>query len=118
LTKSNKWDAPKDVLLVGKRLQVTSEQERTTRTYHKRNVDYWSHEIKEARSKRRRKLLDSPCPASQESNSEDTLELDVESLSIAEVKERLKELGMQTRFRKLEKLKHILRKALQDQQIS
>jgi hypothetical protein len=85
---------------------VTSEQERTTRTYHKRNVDYWSHEIKEARSKRRRKLLYSPCPASQESNSEDTL--DVESLSIAEVKERLKELGVQTRFRKLEKLKHIL----------
>lgn len=116
MTKSNKWDAPKDVLLVGKRLQVTSEQERTTRTYHKRNVDYWSHEIKEARCKRRRKLLDSPCPASQESNSEDTL--DVESPSIAEVKERLKELGVQTRFRKLEKLKHILRKALQDQQIS
>jgi hypothetical protein len=107
LTKSNKWDAPKDVLLVGKRLQVTSEQEREpTTTYHKRNVDYWSHEIKEARSKRCRKLLDSPCPASQESNSEDTL--DVESLSIAEVKERLKELGVQTRFRKLEKLKHIL----------
>ena len=101
---------------MGKQLQVTSKQERTTRTYHKRNVYYWSHEIKEARSKRRRKLLDSPCPASQESNSEDTL--DVESLSIAEVKERLKELGVQTRFRKLEKLKHILRKALQDQQIS
>ena len=94
LTKSNKWDAPKDVLLVGKRLQVTSEQERTTRTYHKRNVDYWSRDIKEARSKRRQKLLDSPCPTSQESNSDDTL--DVESLSIAEVKERLKELGVQT----------------------
>ncbi|CAB4007088.1 Hypothetical predicted protein [Paramuricea clavata] len=48
LTKSNKWDAPKDVLLVGKRLQVTSEQEQTTRTCHKRNVGYWSHDIKEA----------------------------------------------------------------------
>ncbi|CAB4036720.1 Hypothetical predicted protein [Paramuricea clavata] len=106
LTKSNKWDAPKDVLLVGKRLQVTSEQKRRTTTYHKRNVDYWSHEIREARSKRHRTLLDSPCPALQESNSEDTL--DVESLSIADVKERLKELGVQTRIRKLEKLKHIL----------
>ncbi|XP_028410462.1 uncharacterized protein LOC114533075 [Dendronephthya gigantea] len=114
LTKSNKWDAPKNVLLVGKRLQVTSEQERTTRSYYKRNIDYWSHEIKEARSKRRRKLLYSPssCPASQESNAEDTL--DVESLSIAEIKEKLKELGVQTRVRKLEKLKYILQKALQD----
>ena len=54
MNKSNKWDAPRDVLLLCKiSAQLTGEQARTTRTYHKRNADYWSSEIMEARSKRR-----------------------------------------------------------------
>ena len=53
LNKSNKWDAPRDVLLLCKRSQLTGEQARTTRTYRKRNTDYWSSEIIEERSKRR-----------------------------------------------------------------
>ncbi len=48
LTKSNKWDAPKDILLVSKRLQFTSQLEREPRAYTKRNGEYWSTEIKEA----------------------------------------------------------------------
>jgi hypothetical protein len=39
LTKSNKWDAPRDILLASKRLQVTGEQARKRRGYQKANND-------------------------------------------------------------------------------
>lgn len=112
LTKSNKWDAPKDILLVSKRLQFTSQHEREPRAYMKRNGEYWSTEIKEARSKRR-KLFDTPCPESQANNPESVL--DINGLSVLEIKQKLKELGVKTRARKLEKLQEILKRALEDQ---
>ena len=87
--------------------QLTGEQARTTRTYRKRNDDYWSSEIIEARSKRRQVLLSS-CTEYNSSNI-----LDVQSLLILEIKEKLKELGVQTRVRKLDKLRDILQKALE-----
>ena len=101
LTKSNKWDALKHILLVTKRLQVTSQHEREHRTYRKRNTEYWSTEITEKRTKRR-KLLGAPNVQTPDSN------LDIENLSIIEIKEKLKELGVQT----LEKLQDILRQEL------
>ena len=111
LTKSNKWDAPKDILLVSKRLQVNSEQERKHRIYRKANNEYWSSDIKETRSKIR-KLLLSPNPECQENNARSTP--DIQSLTIGEIKEKLKQLGVKTRARKLEKLQDILQKALKD----
>ena len=78
----------------------------------KRNGEYWSTEIKEARSKRR-KLFDTPCPESQANNPESVL--DINGLSVLEIKQKLKELGVKTRARKLEKLQEILKRALEDQ---
>ena len=83
LTKSNKWDALKDILLVNKRLQVTSKQERVRRSYNKTNSEYWSTEIKETRSKQR-KLFNAPDPELQETNSESVLA--IESLTVSEIK--------------------------------
>ena len=86
LTKSNKWDAPKDILLVSKRLQVNSEQERKHRIYRKANNEYWSSDIKETRSKIR-KLLLSPNPECQENNARSTP--DIPSLTLVKSKKNL-----------------------------
>ena len=110
LTKSNKWDAPKDILLVTKRLQITGQHERVRRGYNKSNTEYWSTEIKEARSKRR-KLSAASAVELPESNSDSVLT--IENLSAFEIKEKLKELGVQTQVGKLEKLQDILKEALQ-----
>ena len=109
LTKSNKWDAPKDILLVTKRLQVTGQHERIRRAYNKSNAEYWSTEIRESRSKRRKLSAASPVeiPDSIPENV-----LDVHDVSALEIKEKLKELGVQTRVRKLEKLQEMLKQAL------
>ena len=109
LTKSNKWDVPKDILLVTKRLQVTGQHERIRRAYNKSNAEYWSTEIRESRSKRRKLSAASPVeiPDCIPENV-----LDVHDLSALEIKEKLKELGVQTRVRKLEKLQEILKQAL------
>ena len=106
-----KWDAPKDILLVSKRLQVNSEQERKHRIYRKANNEYWSSDIKETRGNRRTLLL-SPNSECQENNARSTP--DIQSLTIGEIKEKLKQLGVKTRARKLEKLQDILQKALKD----
>ena len=110
LTKSNKWDTPKDILLVTKQLQITGQHERVRRGYNKSNTEYWSNEIKEARSKRR-KLSAASAVELTESNSDSVLT--IENLSAFEIKEKLKELGVQTRVRKLEKLQDIYLLTLQ-----
>ena len=86
LTKSNKWDAPKDILLVSKRLQVNSEQERKHRIYRKANNEYWSSDIKETRGNRRTLLL-SPNSECQENNARSTP--DIPSLTLVKSKKNL-----------------------------
>ncbi len=90
LTKSNKWDAPNDILLASKRKQITGQHERMHRQYSKSNTEYWSSEIKEARNKRR-KLLDSSNDA-EEIITESSSELDIQNLSAIEIKEKLKRI--------------------------
>ena len=51
LHRSNKWDAAKDVLLVGKRVEHLAECERTHIKYEKQNNCYWDNGIKENRAK-------------------------------------------------------------------
>ena len=57
--------------------------------------------------------LTPPCPESQANNPESVL--DINGLSVLEIKQKLKELGVKTRARKLEKLQEILKRALEDQ---
>ena len=106
LQRSNKWDAPKDVLLVGKRVEHLSDCERLTRPYQKRNTDYWENTIKDSRSKRL-------CVSTQ-INEEP--EVDLESLTASQMKQKLKELGILTKLRSLQKLKELLRESLQNKE--
>lgn len=106
LQRSNKWDAPTDVLLVGKRVEHLSHCERATRPYQKRNTDYWESTIKDSRAKRPR--------VSAQIN--EVAEVEVDSLTANEVKEKLKELGISTKLRNLKKLKELLRDSLKNKE--
>lgn len=110
LKRSNKWDAPKDVLLVEKRLENLAELERTPRRYNKRNEAYWNENITSSRAKRVR--ICTECP-------EEILqlgEITVENMTAEEIKVLLKEKGISTRLRSLKKLQELLYKTLQDVQ--
>lgn len=109
LKRSNKWDAPKDVLLVEKRLENLAESERTPRRY-KQNEAYWNENITSSRAKRVR--ICTECP-------EEILqlgEITVENMTAEEIKVLLKEKGISTRLRSLKKLQELLYKTLQDVQ--
>lgn len=90
LQKSNKWDAAKDVLMVGKCVELLGNFERTPRHYNKKAEDYWSGGITENRAKRPRLCHDN----SSEVNS--TSVEDVENMTPEMIKSRLNELGIKT----------------------
>ena len=103
LRRSNKWDAPADVLRVGKRVEHLSHCERQTRPYNKRNGEYWETAIKDSRSKRLR--VSGPSEESVEAD-------DTELLTAKEIKQKLKDLGISTKLRNLKKLRELLRDSL------
>ena len=90
-------------------MQILSDKERVRRSYNKTNIEYWENELKETRSKRRKAEV-GPSPELQQSNTMHLL--DIQSLSAVEIREKLKELGVMTRVRKLEKLREILQHEL------
>lgn len=109
LHRSNKWDAAKDVLLVGKRMEHLADCERGVRQYKKQNLVYWEEGIKESRAKRHRVCMQ---PA-------EVGHLDFEmlnNLTVDEIKLRLKNLGVKTRYRCKKKLKELLVNTLEDKE--
>lgn len=108
LQRSNKWDAPKDVLLVEKRIENLGDYERAPRKYRKQDANYWEKDIKESRSKRPRVCTKLPVP--QES-------IAIEVMSVEEIKAKLNAKGIKTRLRSLKKLQNLLKNTLQNEQI-
>ena len=92
--------------------KITSEHARVHRHYTKSNTEYWDKyrqsntEIRESRNKRRK------LSAAHDDVTEGSSDLDIQSLSPNEIKEKLKELGVPARVRKLEKLQAILKEIL------
>ena len=109
LHRSNKWDAAKDVLLVGKRVEDLADCERTHRKYEKQNNCYWDNGIRKNRAKRIRLSAEV---------GQDVQEppFDVESLTPQEIKQKLKEFGVKTRLRCLNKLKNLLVEEMRDKE--
>lgn len=106
LQRSNKWDAAKDVLLVGKRIERLSDCERIARKYEKQNRSYWDSSIKESRSKRHRICMEVHEP------ERDPLDFDVNSLTCEEIKLKLQEMRIKTRLRCRKKLQELLTTAI------
>ncbi|XP_066016033.1 uncharacterized protein [Pocillopora verrucosa] len=51
--KSNKWDAPADILKLESRQWNLRDSERAKRTYSKRKSSYWEHDLRENRKSKR-----------------------------------------------------------------
>ena len=91
LQKSNKWDAPKDVLLVLKIQEHLTNFEQTPRQYEKRKDAYWQNDIKEKRAKQLSNIQ-----AEKTSNLHKLCEgnqLDIENMNPTDIRDRLKKNG-------------------------
>ena len=55
LRKSNKWNAPADILKLESRQWNLRDSERSKRTYTKRKTSYWEHDLRETRKSKRLK---------------------------------------------------------------
>lgn len=109
LNRSNKWDAPKDILLVRKRVEHLSQCEREKRNYQKQDTNYWDNGIKESRAKRHRISAE----VVEEIND---CTINTDELTAAEIKQKLKELGVNTRCRSLKKLQQLLINTMNDKE--
>ena len=92
LHRSNKWDATKDILLVGKKLEHLADCKRPTRKYIKQDVDYWKEGIKESRAKRHRVCMEEAKVGHLDFNM-------INNLTVEEIKQKLKDMGNKTRCR-------------------
>lgn len=107
--KCNNHDACKEALLALKRIGHLQGFERQPHQYSKKNDEYWASDIFEQRRKRPRL-----CVASTEDDAPPMNEIDVDTMTIHEIKTTLKEMGIATRVRREDKLREILRKAISD----
>jgi hypothetical protein len=99
-----KWDAPKDVVLVKKRLENLASYERCPRSYKKHTQQYWETDIIENRAKRIR-VCQQPAPAVLGS-------VNVDKMTVEEIKNMLMERGVKTRIRTIKRLRELLRDQL------
>ena len=104
IQKSNKRDALKDVLLVLKREEHLDSFQRTPRPYTKGNADYWEDGIKEVSAVQAERF--------GSLNASPQTQIDMENMSPADLKNKLKEMGIVTRVRDIRKLQEMYTNAL------
>ena len=109
LQRSNKWDAPKDILLVGKQMEHLSEYERASREYKKQEAEYWNTKIHESRAKQPK-----ICTKRQDGDAISG-DLMIDDMTAEEIKSILKEKGITTRLRSLKKLQELLLNTLREE---
>lgn len=108
-TTNAKHDACKEVMLALKRIEHLQDVERQPHQYTKKKDEYWEADIFEQRRKRPRL-----CVASTQDDEPPITEGDVDTMTIPELKTKLKEMGIATKCRREDKLREILRKAISD----
>lgn len=97
--KSNKYDACTDGLQAVKRLDDLQDFDRKPRSYKQQDASYWNNGIIEERQKRPR-LSVTPLDDDEEN---------VDNMNEAEVKAKLKEMGVKTRVKNADKLRQLLK---------
>lgn len=105
--KSNKHDACKESTLALKRIDHLQEFEREPNKYSKTNSEYWTSEIFEQRRKRPRLCVDP-----REDDDVPLMDIDVDKMSVRDIRDKLKEMKIVTKVRRADKLREILRKAI------
>ena len=112
LQRSNKWDAPKDVLLLGKRLETLADYKREPRSYKKQGKDYWNVYIHESRAKRAKICIEVP------DDNSISGDIRISDMTVEEIIVQLKDRGIKTRLRSLKKLQELLLNPLRQEQIA
>ncbi len=105
--KTRKWDPTVEALTVKKRLERGDEMElaREKHAYNKSNKDWWEHGIFLAKKRQRSQIDDEIAKASCIDGQDSTEErCDPQHMTAEELKQKLVELGVQTRLKKREKL--------------
>ena len=110
LQRSNKWDAPKDVLLVGKQVEHLYEYEGVSRKYRKQKPEYWNMKIHESRAKRPKIFTELPDDHHVVSG-----DLMIDEMTAEEKKDKLKERGFTTRLRSIKKLQELFLNTLRQE---
>ncbi|XP_074615936.1 uncharacterized protein LOC141875532 isoform X1 [Acropora palmata] len=105
--KSNRHDPCKEAILALKRIDHLQEFERQPNHYNKRNNNYWTSDIFDQRRKRPRL-----CNTSTVDDEPTTEDINIENMSVCEIKSKLKEMNISTRCRREDKLREILRRAI------
>ena len=98
--KSNRHDACKEAMQALRRIDNLQDFERMPHQYQKKNNTYWSNEIFEQRRKRPRLCVD---PTEDENHHDQLNPEDIDSMSLCEIKEKLEELHIKTKLRRLDK---------------
>lgn len=106
--KSNRHDACKEAILALKRTDHLQEYERTPHTYTKQSNDYWNSGRYEQRRKKPRLCVDV-----REEPEVPMTEVDIDNMSLQGIKDKLKELNIKTRVRRMDKLREILKNYIQ-----
>jgi hypothetical protein len=107
--KSNRHDACKEAMQALRRIDNLQDFERIPHQYQKQDNTYWSNEIFEQRRKRPRLCVD---PREDENHHDQLNPEDTDSMSLCEVKEKLEELHIKTKLRRLDKLKELLKSTI------
>ena len=110
MNKSNKWDATGDVLLAMKRVEATSEHQRTPREYRKRSADYWEKDLLEKRAKQKHQRT--TIHSTERNTANNRTEVDLQQMSPADLRKELKNFGISTRVRNLKRLHEMYQDAL------
>ena len=92
-----------------RRIDNLQDFERMPHQYQKQDNTYWSNEIFEQRRKRPRLCVD---PREDENHHDQLNPEDIDSMSLCEVKEKLEELHIKTKLRRLDKLKELLKSTI------
>ena len=104
--KSNCHDACKEAVKALKKIDNLQDFERTSHKYTKKNEDYWLSEIYKQRRKRPRLCVDT-----RKDHETPLTPEEVDPMSLDEVKEKLKELQVKTKVRKLREVERIYEKS-------
>ena len=95
--KSNKRDAGKDILFTGSRHRDLGQHERKKATYIKRKLEYWEHDISQLRKQKRSQIENSSMDEIQNEMPDPASEIDYSNLTIKQLKDTVKDRGLQTK---------------------
>ena len=91
-------------------MHLTSENcERDKRNYTKSTNEYWSDTIFKHRAAKKTKISEEMSLVAEKYSANDPVPCSIDDLSVTEIREELKKIGVKTRLKSREKLSDLLK---------